>query len=104
MSRREWSSVYCDGDKASSAVLSWFKPYVPGSWGPPIAADIQTEIETDRETAMRALFRLADGTLKEAIRRRSRNAVTVTTRPASPAICNTPSARHAIAKREGVPA
>lgn len=102
MARKEWTGVYCVGERHQTACLSWFKPFVPASWGLPIAADIQEDVDTGRETAIRALFRLSDGTLKEAIRRKSGGKITVITRGASQAICNTPSARFAITKaREG---
>lgn len=101
MSRREWVSACCDTERHRVACLSWFKPFVPESWGLPIAADIQEDVETGRETAIRALFVLADGSRKEAVRRKSRGSVTYITRSASPAICNTPSARHALAKAHG---
>lgn len=87
MARYEWCGVSCRGD-FGERVASWFRPFVPEAWGPAIKADVQEDVNTGDEGAMRALFRLPDGSLKEAVRRRqrSRGTVTITTRSPSAAI------------------
>lgn len=96
MNRREWVSMVCQGERHQQACLSWFKPFVPDDWGLPIAADVQEDVNTGRETAVRALFKLADGQLKEAVRRMNARSTKIVLRNASPAILKTSSARWAL--------
>jgi hypothetical protein len=98
--KREWTSVYCVGERHQLACLAWFRPFVPEAWGLPIAADIEEDVDTGRETAMRALFRLSDGRLKEALRRKTSRSIKVTIRDASPGILKGEVARQAV--REAV--
>lgn len=86
MGRREWCSMICDNERDQLACLSWFKPLVPEEWGMPIAADVEEDIETGRDTAIRALFRTEDGKMKEAVRRTSGRNVTISFKSASASI------------------
>jgi len=83
---RYWGSVVCDNDRSKANVLSWFKPFVPETWGLPLKCDGQEDSETGRETAIRALFRLPDGRLKEAVRKMNARNIVYITRDATPAI------------------
>jgi hypothetical protein len=101
MGKREWTGMYCTGERHQMACLSWFQPVVPEAWGLPVAADVQEDVDTGRETAIRALFILPSGKLMEAFRSRVTNRNIVTLRPASPNIIKGAAAQYAIAKATG---
>lgn len=86
MSRREWMGAVCEGERSKAAIRSWFKLIVTDDWEGPFKADVQSDIETDRTTAIRALFRTPGGQLREAYRRFGVRTSTFGTRPPTPAI------------------
>lgn len=98
MGKRLWGGVVCDTPKSREAVLSWFRPLVPDAWGLPIYAQLQEDVDTGRETAMRALFLLPDGALKEAYRALSRNSWRLKVSNASPGLLKAPYVRETIAR------
>jgi hypothetical protein len=75
----------CNGDRDFEAIRSWFHPLVGADWTP-LRADVQIEVETDRETALRALFRRPDGSLREVIRRKGIRSFSIKAQRPSPSI------------------
>jgi hypothetical protein len=82
--KNQWMGMVCDAPQHQRACLSWFSAMVPDTWGLPLKADILSDAETDQTKQLRALFRLPDGSLRQATRRfNKRNAVIVIGTPTS---------------------
>lgn len=98
MGHREWGGMYLGTERDQRACLTWFASFVPEEWGLPLKSDVQEEVDTGRETAIRALFRLPGGELKEAVRTKGGRTWTVRLQSASPGILRgwRPSDRTAI--------
>jgi hypothetical protein len=96
--KTEWCGVCCPSERDHTAINSWFRRFLPEAWGAPLYAEILIEIETDKEKAIRALYRLPDGRLKEARINFNTRGRTYRMSDATPGILASESAKWALSK------
>lgn len=98
--KSEWGGVCCESERDHAAINSWFGRFLPQDWGAPLCAEILTDIETDREKAIRALYRLPNGRFKEARVNFNANGRTYRMSDATPGIMASQAAKWAVSKAE----